>query len=100
RINQIKGKSPNLIEPVIVKSEVIIGNNVLLGPFVIIGNYCKIEDFCELSNVIVYDNVIIGKSNKLDYCIVDENVKLPENFHGEECFITMNNKKELEVINF
>ena len=100
RTNQIKGKFPNNIEPVRVKSEVIIGNDVQIGPFVIIGNYCKIGDFCELSNVIVYDNAIIGKSSKLDYCIVDKNVKLPKNFHAEECFITMNNKKELEVINF
>ncbi|MHA2281140.1 MAG: sugar phosphate nucleotidyltransferase [Promethearchaeota archaeon] len=98
--NQIKGKSHNILEPVIKKSNAIIGNNVLIGPFVIIGKYCKIGDFCQLSNVILYDNAIVGKSSKLDWCIVDENVKLPENFHAEKCFITINNEKELEVINF
>ncbi|MBY8984326.1 MAG: NDP-sugar synthase [Candidatus Lokiarchaeota archaeon] len=99
-INQLKGKSPNYTEPVKIKSDVIIGNEVSIGPFVIIGKYCKIGDFCELSNVIVYDKVIIGKSSRLDWCIVDENVKLPENFQAKECFITKNNKKELEIINF
>ncbi|MHA2036744.1 MAG: sugar phosphate nucleotidyltransferase [Promethearchaeota archaeon] len=96
----IKGKLHNYIEPLRMKSDIVIGNDVSIGPFAIIGNKSEIGDFCELSNIIVYDNVIIGKSSKLDWCILDENVILPENFHAEECFITMNNKMELEVINF
>ncbi|MHA1932761.1 MAG: sugar phosphate nucleotidyltransferase [Promethearchaeota archaeon] len=100
RINQSKGKSHNFIKPVRIKFDVIIGNETIIGPFAIIGKNSKIGDFCQLSNVIVYDNVIIGKSSRLDWCIVDENVKLPENFDAEECFITVNNKKELEFINF
>ena len=99
-INKLKGRLPNCTEPVKIKSHVIIGNDVSIGPFVIIGKYCKIGDFCELSSVIVYDKVIIGKSSRLDWCIVDENVKLPENFQAKECFIIKNNKKELEIINF
>ena len=100
RSNQLKDKLHNYIEPVRIKSNVIIGNDVKIGPFVIIGNDSKIGDFCELSNVILYDNVIVGKSCILDWCIVDENVKLPENYHVKECFITVNNNEDLEVIKF
>ena len=100
RINQLEGKLHNYVEPLTIKSNVIIGRDVSIGPSVIIGKYCKIRDFCELSNVILYDNVIVGKSSILDWCIVDEDVKLPENFHAKECFITINNKEELEVIKF
>ena len=99
-INQIEGKSHKIIEPVRIKSDVIIGNDVLIGPYAIIGKFCKIGNLCELTNVILYDNVKMGKSSKLDWCIIDENVELPENFHAEECFITTNNKNELEVIKF
>jgi NDP-sugar pyrophosphorylase family protein len=99
-INQIEGKMHKIIEPVRIKSDVMIGNDVVIGPYAIIGKSCKIGNFCELKNVILYDNVIMGKSSKLDWCIVDEDVKLPENFHAEGCFITTNHKKELEVIKF
>ncbi|MFX1456429.1 MAG: sugar phosphate nucleotidyltransferase [Promethearchaeota archaeon] len=90
----------NIIKPVNIKSEVTIGNEVIIGPHAIIGRNCRIGDFCSLSNVIVYDNVIFSKSCTLDWCIVDDNVKLPENFHAEESFITINNKGKLEIINF
>ena len=56
-------------------------------------------DFCKLSDVIIFDNVIIGKSCKLDWCIIDEYVILPNNFHAKDCFITKNSKKGLKIIN-
>jgi NDP-sugar pyrophosphorylase family protein len=99
-INKIEGKLHKIFGPVRIKSDVIIGNDVLIGPYAIIGKFCKIGNFCELTNVILYDNVIMGKFSKLDWCIIDENVELSENFHAEDCFITTNNKKELEVIKF
>ncbi|MFW9895141.1 MAG: sugar phosphate nucleotidyltransferase [Candidatus Thorarchaeota archaeon] len=89
-----------IIKPVNIKSETKIGKEVIIGPFAIIGKKCRIGDFCRLSNVIVYDNVIFSKSCTLDWCIVDDNVKLQENFHAEESFITINNKGKLEIINF
>ena len=99
-INQLKGKLHNIVEPLKIKPNVIIGNDVSIGPFVIIGKNCEIGDSCKLSNVIIYDNATISKNSKMNWCIVDENVKLSENFHAEECFITIDNKNELEVINF
>ncbi len=100
RKGQNKGKLHNIVEPVRIKTNAIIGNDALIGPFAIIGKNSEIRDFCELSNVIVYDDVIIGKSSRLNWCIVDENVKLPKNFHAEECFITINNKKKLDLHKF
>ena len=99
-IKKIEGKSHKIIEPVRIESNVIIGNDVLIGPYASIGKFCTIGKSCELTNVILYDNVVMGKTSKLNWCIIDENVELPENFHAEECFITTNNKKELEVIKF
>ena len=99
-INQIEDKSHKIIEPVRIESNVIIENDVLIGPYATIGKFCKIGKYSDLKNVILYDNVILGKSSKLNLCIIDENVELPENFHAEECFITTNNKKEIDVINF
>jgi len=32
--------------------------------------------------------------------MINENVELPENFRAKECFITRNNEKDLEIINF
>jgi NDP-sugar pyrophosphorylase family protein len=96
----LNGKLHKFIGPVRIKSNVLIEDNVLLGPYVIINNNCKIGASCELSNIIIYDNVIIGKSSKLDWCIIDENVHLPDNYQAKECFITINNKKEIEIINF
>jgi len=98
--NQIDGKSYKIIEPVRIESSVIIENDVLIGPYATIGKFCKIGKYCELTNVILYDNVILGKYSKLNCCIIDENVELSENFHAKECFITTNNKKEIDVINF
>ncbi|MHA1985312.1 MAG: sugar phosphate nucleotidyltransferase [Promethearchaeota archaeon] len=98
--SQLKGELHKFIEPFKIESNVIIGRNVSIGPFVIIGKNCKIEDACRLSNVILYDNVDIGKFCTLDWCIVDEDVKLPGNFRAKECFITINNKEELELIKF
>ncbi len=98
--NQLEDRSHKIFEPVRIGDHIIIGNDVIIGPYVNIGKFCQIGQYCELTNVILYDNVTIGKSSKLDWCIVDKNVIIPENFHVEDCFITKNNKKELEIINF
>lgn len=97
---EFKGRTPKLFKPVRIQSDNRFGDNVILGPSAIIGNSCKIGDDCELSNIIIYDKVKIGKSCKLDWCIIDEGVSLPEKFRAKECFITRNNKKELEIIKF
>lgn len=99
-LQKFKGKSPEFIEPVRINFGTEIGNNVVLGPHVIIGKYCKIGDYCELMDVIFFDNVKIGKNCKLNGCIIDENINLPNNFHAKECFITINEKKRLEITNF
>lgn len=99
-LEKFKGKSPEFNEPIKINFEAKIGKKVLIGPYVIIGKYCKIGDFCELADVIIFDNTIIGKSCKLNWCIIDENVNLPDNFHAKDCFITQNDKKELDIINF
>lgn len=99
-LEKFKGKSPEFLEPVKINFGVEMGNNVLLGPYVIIGKYCKIGDFCDLSDIIIFDNTIIGKSCKLNWCIIDENIKLPDNFHATNCFITKNDKKGLDIITF
>ncbi|MFW9875141.1 MAG: sugar phosphate nucleotidyltransferase [Candidatus Thorarchaeota archaeon] len=99
-LEESKGITPKLLEPVRIKSDNRFGVNVILGPYAIIGNSCKVGDDCEISNTILYDRVNIGKSCKLDWCIIDEGVSLPKNFRAEECFITRNNRKDLEIINF
>jgi NDP-sugar pyrophosphorylase family protein len=98
KISKIKGEIPKTFEPVAINVDNRIGKNVLLGPYVIIGKSCRIGDLCELSNVIVLNKSILEKNCKLEWCIVDENVKLPEDFKAKNCFITMNDKKELEII--
>lgn len=99
-LEKFKWKSPEFIEPVTISYGTEIGNKVLLGPYVIIGKYCKIGDYCELMDVILFDNVSIGRNCKLNWCIIDENINLPNNFHAKECFITINEKKRLEITNF
>jgi mannose-1-phosphate guanylyltransferase len=99
-IYSLKGELQNLNGPVRIKSDSLIEDDIVLGPHVIINNNCKIGVSCELSNSIIYNDVTIGKLCKLDWCIIDENVHLPDNFQAKECFITLNKKKELEIINF
>ncbi len=95
-----EGDFPTYIEPVKLNSGVKIGNDVLLGPNVIIRNNCEIKANCELSNTILYENVVLGGGCKLNWCIVDANVVLPEKFREKQCFMTKNEKNELEIINF
>ncbi|MHA1149867.1 MAG: sugar phosphate nucleotidyltransferase [Promethearchaeota archaeon] len=92
-INGYKGDYPTFIEPVHLQPGVEIGDTVLLGPNVIIKEGCKLGTFCELTNTILYKNVELGKLAKLNWCIVDENVLLPNEFTAENCFITLNKKK-------
>ncbi len=68
--------------------------------YVIIRKYCRIGDFCDLSDIIIFDNTIIGKSCKLNWCIIDENIKIPDKFNTTNCFIIKNDKKELEIITY
>lgn len=100
KTKEFRSETLNFVNPVKIKYDTRIGNDVTLGPYVIIGNSCIIGDFSELSNVIINDKVIIGKSCKINWCIIDENANIPNNFHANECFITMNKKDELEIINF
>ncbi len=101
-LKKFKGNSPEFFEPVKISYGVEMGYRVSLGPYVSIGNYCKIGDFCELADVIVFDNTTLGKSSRLNWCIIDENVILPDNFYAHDCFITLKdeNKLELEIIYF
>jgi mannose-1-phosphate guanylyltransferase len=96
--DNFKGKNPKFIEPVKIKFGTKMGDNCIIGPNVIIGKNCEIGNSCEFSNTLLYDNVYIENSNKLDWCIIDENVHLPENFKGKECFITRTSKNDLEII--
>ncbi|MFX1487904.1 MAG: sugar phosphate nucleotidyltransferase [Promethearchaeota archaeon] len=98
--DNFKSKNPKFIEPVKIKFGTKIGDNCIIGPNVIIGKNCEIGNSCEFSNTLLYDNVYIENSNKLDWCIIDENVHLPENFKGKECFITRTNENDLEIIKF
>jgi len=99
KIDGYEGDFPTFIEPVSLTPGVKIGDTVLLGPNVIIGESCELGKFCELSNTILHDNIILGKLCKLNWCIVDDNITLPENFTAKECFITKNEKDELDLIN-
>jgi NDP-sugar pyrophosphorylase family protein len=94
-----KGKSLEYFKPVHVNSRVEIGKKVIFGPHVIIGINCQIGNHCELSETIVLNNSTIGNFCKLNWCIIDENVIVPDNFHGEESFITTNEKNQIEIIN-
>lgn len=95
-LKKFKGKSPEFFEPVKVNYGVEMGYSVSLGPYVSIGNYCKIGDICELADVLVFENAVLGKSCELNWCIIDENVILPDNFHAQNCFITLKGKNKLE----
>ena len=98
KIEGYEGDFPTFIEPVSLTPGVKIGDTVLLGPTVIIGKSCELGKFCELSNTVLFDNVKLGKLCKLNWCIVDDNITLPEKFSAKECFITKNEKDELNVI--
>ncbi len=68
--------------------------------YVIIRKYSRIGNFCDLSDIIIFDNTIIDKSCKLNWCIIDENIKMPDNFNAINCFINKNDKKEFEIITY
>ncbi|MHA1250542.1 MAG: sugar phosphate nucleotidyltransferase [Candidatus Helarchaeota archaeon] len=94
------GDYPTFIEPVRLQPGVEIGDTALLGPNVIIGKKCKLGAFCELANTIVFENVILGRECKLNWCIVDENVRLPEKYSAKNKFITSGSDqtiKEYEI---
>jgi len=98
--DEFKNESIKIVEPVRVNHDFIIDNNVLLGPYVIVGKNCKIGNHSKLSNVILFDKVDIGNYCELNWCILDENVMLSDNSCLKDCFITKNEKKQLEIINF
>lgn len=97
-INNIRGELPKMIEPVLIKADSRIGKNVSLGPYVIIGKSCNIGDLSDLSNAIILNQSTLGMNSKLEWCIIDENVNVPEDFKAKNCFITMNDREELEII--
>lgn len=100
KLMPFRGEQPMLIEPLSIGKGNRFGEKIKVGPYVVIGNACKIRDNCELSNTIIYDKVSIGKKCVLENCIVDESVNLFDNSRLKDCFITLNNKKDLEIINF
>ncbi|MFX1574107.1 MAG: sugar phosphate nucleotidyltransferase [Promethearchaeota archaeon] len=97
---KIQNDSLNIIEPIRVNGNIYIENNVRLGPYAIIGKNCKIGKHSKLSNVILFDNVDIGDYCKLNWCICDENINISNNSSLIDCFITKNEKNQLEIINF
>jgi mannose-1-phosphate guanylyltransferase len=99
-LGNYKDSNLKFIEPLNIKEDTKIENNVLLGPYTTIGKSCVIGDSTKISNTIIYDMVIVGKFCELEWCIIDENVELPESFRAKECFITRSNENELEIINF
>ncbi len=99
-LRNYKGFDMKYIEPINIKEDTKIENNVLLGPYTTIGKSCSIGDSSKISNSIIYDMVIIGKFCELEWCIIDEDVELPESFRAKKCFITRINEEELDIINF
>ncbi|MHA2397678.1 MAG: sugar phosphate nucleotidyltransferase [Promethearchaeota archaeon] len=99
-IAPINGNYPKVVNPITIKENTIIGKDVIVGPYVIIGKSCKIGDSCTFSNVITYDEVTIKKQSSLEWCLIDKDVVLPENFKAKNCFIAKNEKKGFEIINF
>ncbi|MFX1532222.1 MAG: sugar phosphate nucleotidyltransferase [Promethearchaeota archaeon] len=95
-----KGINMKYVEPINIKEDTKIQNNALLGPYTTIGKSCIIGDSSKISNSIIYDMVIVGKFCELEWCIIDENVELPESFRAKKCFITRSNGEELDIINF
>ena len=98
KIEGYQGDFPTFIEPVSLTPGVKIGDTVLLGPNIIIGNSCELGAFCELSNTILLEDVVLGNLCKLNWCIVDDKITLPDKFNAKECFITKNQNEELKVI--
>jgi NDP-sugar pyrophosphorylase family protein len=99
-IAPVNGNFPKVIDPITIKEDTMIGKDVVVGPYVLIGKSCKIEGSCKLSNVITCDGVTIKKRSTLEWCLIDKDVVLPENFKAKNCFIAKNEKKGFEIINF
>ena len=99
-IEGYQGDFPTFIEPISLTSGVEIGDTVLLGPNVLIDKECVLGDYCELSNTILFNGVTLGKYCKLNWCIVDENLILPQNFEAKRAYISKNDKGEIESLNF
>ena len=99
-IEGYQGDFPTFIEPVSLTSGIQIGDTVLLGPNVLIDKECVLGDYCELSNTILFKGVTLGKYCKLNWCIVDENLNLPQKFEAKGAYITKNNKGEIEILDF
>ena len=102
RIEDSEGNYPTLLEPVNLGRGIKIGDTVLLGPNVIFNEGCQIGDYSKIENTIIFNHTILGKKIKLNHCLVDEKIQLPDNFQAQNCFITIdeNNKKEFQIINF
>lgn len=91
------GDFPTFIEPVFLNHGVKIGDTVLLGPNVLIDKECSLGDFCELSNTILFEGVSLEKYCKLNWCIVDQGLTLPQKFIAKKAFITKNVKGEIQL---
>ena len=98
--NSFRGKKPSLIKPLRFGNDVKIGDKLKLWPNVIIGDSSTVGDFSELSNTILFNKVNVGKFCRLHWCIIDDGISLPDNYWAKNCFITRDNKNDLEIINF
>jgi len=94
------GDYPTFLEPVFLKPGVKIGDTVLLGPNAYIAEGCELGAFSELANVIFSKNVITGKLTKLRFCVVDQDITLPDNFQVNNSFITKDKTGTLEIKSF
>ena len=102
----------NIIKPLITIEDIgqyhltymkdIIKMNLrfLSGSTVLIGSECKIGKSCEITNSVLLNNVIVGDYCKLDWCILDDCVILPEKYVAYNCFITKKEKGDLDIIDF
>ncbi|MFX1396609.1 MAG: hypothetical protein ACFFAS_06135 [Promethearchaeota archaeon] len=92
------GDFPTFIEPVVLTPGVKIGDTALLGPNVLIGDRCELGAFCEITNSILLENVNLGKHCKLDYCVVDSELILPDEYRASNCLLKLNEEGEIEHI--
>ncbi|MHA1294191.1 MAG: sugar phosphate nucleotidyltransferase [Promethearchaeota archaeon] len=86
--------------PLEIGSNFQIGKNSILGPYLIIGNDCKIGNNCRISNSIIYNNAKFGHFCEIEWCIIDENVILPDDFKAINSFIMRDKYNNIKIINF
>lgn len=89
--------SANIKSPAIIGKDCRIGADVFIGENTIVGDNCIIEDAVSLDRAILCCNVYVGKSSRLNKCVICKGTTIKSSVTvgegaviGDKCFIGQN----------